>query len=369
MICLLSPVPPNQHPSSSLVMATVMAFSYVGYVQSWLESYQHCYRILLWQLQKYQKTLSWRWHKLQKAQKRSQPLSPPSPTLSDDLHRLPPELRLQIYGYLFPQHYVVQPEIDNGRLRVRFGLLASKPTTPNTASFIRNDADPPSNTLRLTLEDGGSFLHQTSPQLPSTKRTAGRLICGDGEAWYINQCPKFFGGGAWTSLLRTSKLVHREVVDILYGTHTFSFFGPEMLQVFLDQASFEGLRSVRHVHLAVPLPRRESSMESVLDNVAQTMRRVELEMTALQHLDVEFMAYEGPPHDTTTLWRRVRQIFGQLRLHSLEDFALKISVPRKDARSEKAVSREMAFEALCAWDDGEYERLRTSMMARRMTLS
>jgi hypothetical protein len=188
--------------------------------------------------------------------------------------------------------------------------------------------------------------------------TAGRLICGDGEAWHIHQCPNFFGGGAWTSLLRTSKLLHREAVNILYSRHTFSFFGPEMLQVFLDQASLEGLRAVRHMHLAVPLSSQASSIGNALDFLAQTMKRVELEMPGLQHLDVEIVAQHGQPHNSALLWRRVSTIFEQLQLRQLEDFVLKISVLRKDVGGKKIQDQATGFKALDTWDVSEYGRIK-----------
>lgn len=334
-----------------------MANNLIQILQICVNACHLCYRAVSRQFLLYRKRLQWRYHNLRIASKRSEPISPSNSMLTDRIHRLPPEIRLQIYHHIFPRSYVVQPEFENGRLRVRFGLLTTNSTNSNTA--VSSCSNATRNTLRTTLEDGGSFLHQRSPRIPVTKATAGRLIYGDGEAWYISQCPEFFGGGAFASLLQTSRTVHQEVVDILYSKHIFSFFGPEMLQLFLDRASFEGLRSVRCVHLAVPIQPQGSSMETALILLGRTMRRVNSEMIGLRHLSVEVVSHQGPPQDPVMLRSYVVEILRGLRLESLKCLELTFLVMSNDT-SKKMTHPERGFEIMDISVDDNHAKMQSS---------
>lgn len=344
-----------------LTMLTVIIIRLLTFLQYCLQSSRQWCETLRWHVGRYRKSLSWRFHQLQRPAKRLEPIVPSNPAIIDGLHRLPPEIRLQIYGYLLPHHYVVQPEFDSGRLRARFGLLATNQARSETTKFIRNDDDRPSTTLRTILEDGGSFLHQTSPRIPSTKMTAGRLICGDGEAWHASRYPDLFGADACAKLLRTSKSIYRELIEIFYSRHTFSFFGPEMLRIFLDQVSLEGLRSIKHIHLAVPLTAKCLSMEETFKQLADTMTRIASDMPNLQHLDVEIVVNQSPT--PKALREFIAPSFKNLRLHSLEDFVLKISVLQSDGR--KKITQENGAGVFAIADAEEYRKLKASLIRHR----
>lgn len=168
----------------------------------------------------------------------------------------------------------------------------------------------------------------------------------------------FFGWGAYTSLLRTNKLTHQEVVDVLYSRHTFSFFGPELLLRFLDRASLEGLRSIKHLHLAVPLPPHPSSMKHALQCLSGTVKRVASEIPSLQHLDVEIVVQSGPVDDEALLQSNLLSIFRQIRPHSLEEFVLKFSLLQNNERGKKGILEADRVVLPGLWSDDEYRKLK-----------
>jgi hypothetical protein len=89
-------------------------------------------------------------------------------------------------------------------------------------------------------------------------------------------------------MLRVSRKVYNDVLDELYGPHTFYLFGTETVFSFLNTVSPEGLPRIQYVHLTLTLSqegrgfRRWARHKAAIDQLASAL-------TGLRQLSVELV--------------------------------------------------------------------------------
>ncbi|KAL3454229.1 hypothetical protein BJX65DRAFT_302015 [Aspergillus insuetus] len=180
-------------------------------------------------------------------------------------HRLPPVILQRIYRYLLPPGgLIIQPELKRGEFGVRWGLLPRIARSGEVKyKFIRDDSDAPSEALRSSLSRGGWYLNQSGePLVPEPSSTSGStscrnlrnnnnpattvsLICGYGSAIpadHLYHTELLTRTTTHLTFMRVTWRSYTDLHDALYDTHTFSFFVPEVLTFFIDNASPQGLR-------------------------------------------------------------------------------------------------------------------------------
>lgn len=271
---------------------------------------------------------------------------------------LPVEIRLLIYHFALGGPLIIQ-------VCTHSSFWGARPSHWAPGQVIRSDADPPSKTLSTIIGLGGSGLRQrvVPPRQGCVRHgTVSNLICGEeyyycrsGRPWWCDDGKESTVPAYHEDLMRACRVVYREVLDVLYGDNTISLFGAEIAQYFVRNASPEGLRRVRFVHIALVVP--SSGWDSRLQKrmVQGTIRILRDSLPSLRQLDVEVVLPWGQPKDARRFWAWLREdVLGQLR--GLERFVLKVSVYKP---FERPRWRDIEIEPLSAWDDGEYEALKT----------
>ncbi|KAI2604312.1 uncharacterized protein GGS25DRAFT_507704 [Hypoxylon fragiforme] len=267
---------------------------------------------------------------------------------------LPPEIRLYIYYLTLKRNAVTQ-------VNSCYPLWGSRPVSWAVGQGIRSDDDEPSESLRIIIGLGGSALKQlvAPPRRGCVSYGCiSRLICGERShfvpGWVESEKVVFY-----TDLMRTCRVVYGEVLDILYSENTISLFGAEMARYFCRNASPEGLRRVRFVHLALIMPSTGWDSSSQQKTIRGAMRILQESLLGLQQLDVEVVLTWGQPKDPRRFWDWLKdEVFGQLR--GLQTFVLKVSVYKPFAPPE--VGGYAAWmpqcEPLDSWRDGQYRALK-----------
>ncbi|KAI0881410.1 uncharacterized protein GGS22DRAFT_172097 [Annulohypoxylon maeteangense] len=279
---------------------------------------------------------------------------PPTARARTSFLHLPPEIRLHIYRLALVGPAIVQ-------VRTHSSFWGPRPAGWDSAQGIRDDTDAPSNALRCITGLGGSGLHQlVSPPSHGCVRyhAVSRLICGEGHhmvpGWVQPEKVVFP-----TDLMRSSRVVYGEVLDMLYASNTISLFGADIARYFCRNASPEGLSRVRFVHVALVMPSHGWDSSSQMKNVRGAMRMLKDALPSLQQLDVEVALTYGQPKNPERFWDWLREdVLGQFR--GLERFVLKVSVykPLRPNRSRGFEGSTPQYEPLSSWDDGEYQVLK-----------
>ncbi|KAI0839054.1 hypothetical protein F5Y06DRAFT_265898 [Hypoxylon sp. FL0890] len=287
------------------------------------------------------------------------PSSPISTAASADtpisfLH-LPPEIRLHIYRLALGWQAIAQ-------VRTHSSYWGPRPDAWDERQGIRDDADPPSETLRCTVGLGGSGLHQLviPPSQGCVRYGAiSQMICGEGHRFapgWVHPEEKVFH----SDLMRACRVVYDEVLDVLYADNTISLFGAQIARYFCRNASPEGLTRVRCVHVAHVIPSDNWDSSSQRKSVEGAMHLLRGSLPSLRQLDVEVALAYGQPKNPERFWTWLRKdVLGQFR--GLEKFVLKVSVyrPFTPRRGGGWEGWTPPCEPLSSWNDDEYQTLKT----------
>ncbi|KAI1642706.1 uncharacterized protein F4817DRAFT_352147 [Daldinia loculata] len=277
-----------------------------------------------------------------------------APTKTSFLH-LPPEIRLMIYRLVLGGPAIMQ-------VRPTYSVRGPRPKTWASRQGIRDDADEPSKALRLTIGLGGSPLRQlVSPPRAGcvVYGCVSQLICGETHYFALTRHRRD-ETVYYTDLMRTSRVVYGEALDLLYAEHTISLFGVEMARYFCRNASPEGMKRIRFAHVALIIP--SSSWNSPLQkkNVKDTMKLLRDSLPHLRQLDVEVAVTWGQPKNAGRFWSWLTGdgVLGQFS--GLEKFVLKAPVYLPFTRRPYGnwAAWTPQYELLESWDDGEYQALK-----------
>lgn len=207
-----------------------------------------------------------------------------------------------------------------------------------------------------------------------------------------------------TVLMRVCRAVYADLLALLYGTNTFTFFGAGVLAFFNAVASPEGVRRVRYAHLAFcvsaigegsgsgsgsaglqggegrsrigigggqkkKLREREQRLLKQRKGVEDSVSLLRAEFQGLKQLDVEIVVDAGgagQPADPVALWRWLMgdDVLGRLKGLGLDEFVLKVAVlldieVEEGKRPPRLATRSVP---LCAWDEDEYQALKRAVM-------
>ncbi|KAI1475612.1 hypothetical protein F4774DRAFT_274331 [Daldinia eschscholtzii] len=275
-------------------------------------------------------------------------------TKTSFLH-LPLEIRLIIYRLALGGPAIIQ-------VRPTYSIRGPRPETWDPTQGIRSEHDPPSKTLRLTIGLGGSPLRQ----LVSPPRSGcvvygcvSQLICGE---MYYSMITRFRHHETvfFTDLLRVSRAVYVEALDLLYAEYTISLFGVEMARYFCRNASPEGMARVLYAHVALLFPASTWNSSLQKRSVKETMKLLRDSLPHLRQLDVEVAVTWGQPKHAGQFWSWLTgdDVLGQFR--GLEKFVLKASAYMPFARRPYGnwAAWTPEYELLASWDDGEYQALK-----------
>ncbi|KAL3466926.1 hypothetical protein BJX64DRAFT_249309 [Aspergillus heterothallicus] len=246
-------------------------------------------------------------------------------------HHLPLEIQQQIFDLVLPPRLIFQPELRDSRLVSRIGTFPNQYWNRwDKKKHIRDDTDPPSENFARVLGDGGWYLDQTPEPLdPSAPRPEKYLICGYAETVTPAQTADVIPV-SYLNFLRVDRRCYATVLDDLYSRHTISLFGPEMLMLFMNNSSLEGMERIQYIHLGIPLPKPSTSAHTAARKAAAAaISRMAVAFPGLKELDVE-LALLGDPRaeDVTDL---SKWIFGDAfsTLRGLKKFVLKVSVLKR----------------------------------------
>jgi hypothetical protein len=208
---------------------------------------------------------------------------------------------------------------------------------------IRSDGDPLHHKVPFMLALGASACNPIviAPSRGCLRYSAGpTTIYGDGLArWASMDCrdtpPETICEPV--TLLRVCKKIYHEVLPLLCSQNTISLFGAEMVSFFLRQASPDGVKSIRNLHLLLRLDATQWAKSRRKKEVLVTIHRPKEKFTGLLRLDVDVIVTWGQPSDGHMLWQWLRQeVFSPLE--GLEQFVLKstvltpIEMPKKERR-------------------------------------
>jgi hypothetical protein len=229
---------------------------------------------------------------------------------------------------------------------------------------VRSDDDPPSRVLPAMLALGASAMN---PMVAPPSRGCVLygycpwLICGDGLAADFDMRYHADEIRGLVTLMRVCKTVYSDTLGLLYGANTISLFGTEMVPFFARNASPDGLRCIRYVHLVLRLDAARWNSAKRTKEVSEAIECLERSFPALQQLDVEVVVTWGQPLEPSKLWDWVMQdVFSGLK--GLESFVLKISVLEKLVTPMVArygwEGREPAQGPLSTWNGDDYKILK-----------
>ncbi|KAI1806333.1 hypothetical protein F4811DRAFT_511749 [Daldinia bambusicola] len=268
---------------------------------------------------------------------------------------LPPEIRLMIYHLALGDEAIIQ-------IRARYSVRGPRPETWSPMQGIRGELDPPSETLRRTIGLGGSPARQIVMPPRSGCVVYGvplQLICG--ETFYsLTSRSQYHKQVFFTDLLRVSRAVYADGLDLLYANHTISLFGVEMARYFCRNASPEGMTRVRCAHVALLIPASTWNSSLQKKSIRDTMKLLRSALPHLQQLDVEVAVTWGQPKDAKRFWSWLvgDDVLGQFR--GLDEFVLKASAYKPFASRPLGGMEAWtpAYAILESWDDGEYQALK-----------
>ncbi|KAI1077597.1 hypothetical protein F5B20DRAFT_583008 [Whalleya microplaca] len=269
---------------------------------------------------------------------------------------LPPEIRLEIYRMALGGPKIFQVSSFHS-------FLGPMPSSWERGQHVRGDDEGSSEVLAEILALGGSALKQlVAPPSHGCVRHScvSELICG-GEhflrpGWVEPESEVFF-----TDLMRTCRTVYCEVLDMLYADNTVSLFGVEMVRYFSRNASPEGLRRVRFVHVALIMPSDSWDSARQKKSIEVAVRTLRNCLPSLQQLDVEIVLMWDQPKNPRRLWDWLREdVLGQLG--GLERFVLKTAVYMTSGHLGPNHQQWVPpYERLSSWDDAEYQALKVKV--------
>lgn len=274
---------------------------------------------------------------------------------------LPPEIRQQIYRLVYLGPRILQPSYG-------CTLRDALPVCWPPGQHIRTDQDPPSVSLSHIVRLGGSGLkpNPCPPQLGCVRRgPIPDLVIGMGCTRYwrwLDRDGRETFVDCETDLMRTCRLAYGDGLHLMYGECTISLFGVDMVHYFLQNASPEGLRCIRYLHVAVILPIENWSSRRQQKTVVRAFHRLSKTLTSLRQLDVEMAFTPGArsrPIEKERIWQWLRSdVFDQFR--GLEQFVLKLPV------YEEVLNKTEPFPIVPGdfWDESEYSILKESVLNR-----
>ncbi|KAJ0419650.1 hypothetical protein BJY00DRAFT_285706 [Aspergillus carlsbadensis] len=246
-------------------------------------------------------------------------------------NHLPLEIQQQIFDYILPPRLIMQPEFRDSRLVSRIGTFPDYYWNRwSRKKHIRDDSDPTSDYFAHALDQGAWYLDQTPEPLdPSARRPDRYLICGFAESMIPDRRREIVSTG-YVDLLRVDRRCYASLLGDLYGRHTISFFGSEMLELFMDNASIEGMQRIKYVHLGIPLPRPGSKTYlEAITSATTAIERMASIISGLEELDVEIALLWGlrtvTENDQDLAEWLLHEAFVPLR-GLLKKFVLKVSV-------------------------------------------
>ncbi|KAI1465310.1 uncharacterized protein F4812DRAFT_438251 [Daldinia caldariorum] len=287
--------------------------------------------------------------------KRTTPITGTGTGTKTSFLHLPPEIRLMIYHLALGDAAIIQ-------VRPRYSVRGPRPETWSPMQGIRGEHDPPSETLRRTIGLGGSPARQivVPPRCGCVGYGARlQLICG--ETFYsLTSRSQYHDQVFFTDLLRVSRAVYNDGLDLLYANHTISLFGVEMARYFCRNASPEGMARVRCAHVALLIPASTWNSSLHKRNVRESIKLLRSSLPHLQQLDVEVAVTWGQPKDAKRFWSWLvgDDMLGQFR--GLDEFVLKASAYIPFARRPRGGTEAWTpeYEILGSWDEGEYQALK-----------
>ncbi|KAI6086732.1 hypothetical protein F4821DRAFT_237847 [Hypoxylon rubiginosum] len=272
---------------------------------------------------------------------------------------LPVEIRLQIYRIALggPGGSAI------AQVTTHSATWGPRPEHWSPGQSIRYDADEPSAALRLITGLGGSGLRQlVAPPAHGCVHFAciSQLICGD-RCYFVPKWPYKDENVFYPDLMRVCREIYDELLDVLYADNTISLFGTEIAQYFCRNASPEGLRRVRSIHVALTIPSSGWNSRLQRKNIQETVKMLQDSLPVLQYLDIEVVLLWGQPKEPQRFWAWLRNdVLAQFR--GLESFVLKVAVykPFTPPRSWCGfVDWIPDYESLNDWNDREYRDLKS----------
>jgi hypothetical protein len=275
---------------------------------------------------------------------------------------LPVEIRLEIYRYALGDSTIVQPTLDN------IPCWSRAPKEWATWEHIPRDPDRPSEGLHINLDYKGCpaepFPHSSvwgfnGEHPPLT------AIFGDGRpnSWIR---PELSPKTRYTDLMRTCRAVYADILDVLYGQTTLCLFDTDTLKFFLGNASPEGLKRVRNVHIALVVDKHTWKKATWLINIEDSIRLIRNHFPSLRQLSVEIAAlgYGQGPYGTYGQWQWLKKIFGVF-YGRLDAFVLKVSCYNwlSEGYHPPRYKRTMTA-PLATWDEAEYASLKDAIVCR-----
>ncbi|KAI1772581.1 hypothetical protein F4818DRAFT_132762 [Hypoxylon cercidicola] len=290
--------------------------------------------------------------------------TPTSATVSF-LH-LPVEIRLRIYRLAFGDPAIAQVSVYSS-------YWGPRPENWGPTQGIRDDADDPSAALRRIIGLGGSGLRQmVAPPSHGCVHygCVTQLICGD-RRWLVPIPKQIYKGTSvfYTDLMPASRIIYGELLDVLYADNTISLFGPEIARYFCRNASPEGLRRVRFVHVALIIPSSGWDSRSQRKNIQGTIKMLRDSLHGLRQLDIEIVLLWGQPKDPQRFWAWLREdVLAQFR--SLDRFVLKISVYKTftPPQHSEYLKWTPEYEPLETWNESEYLELKARVTSLEETI-
>ncbi|KAI1099689.1 hypothetical protein F4804DRAFT_321219 [Jackrogersella minutella] len=280
--------------------------------------------------------------------------SSPSRTPTSFLH-LPLELRQEIYRLALGPPAIAQIQVSSS-------FWGPRPSHWGPDQRIRDDADPPGEALRTITGLGGSGLDQLvfPPSHGCVRHGAvSQLICGDRHHF----APRWVHPRTWvcwTDLMRASRSVYVDALDVLYANNTISLFGADIARYFCRNASPEGLARVRFVHVAYVMQSNGWDSSAQRKSVQESMNMLRNSLPNLRQLDIEVALTWSQPKDPRRLWTWLMDhVLGQFR--GLEKFVLKVSVYKPLTPQGYYYNGRWGWmpdlEPLRSWDEDEYQAL------------
>ncbi|KAL4886576.1 hypothetical protein BJY04DRAFT_213334 [Aspergillus karnatakaensis] len=259
-------------------------------------------------------------------------------TKKSNFHTLPLTLQTRILTLALPsKNLIFQPSFHNNTLSSR---IATYNANWPKKKHIRNDSDPPSIDFERVLKRGATFLDQTPENIdPTGEKWDRTLICGYGYPEYTaalaRERESEIISTSYLSLLTIDRRCYETVLRELYTRHTISFFGVEMLKLFLESAAPEGIQLVRYVHIGllidIPIsPERWTSASSVTtkQSIGDSISQLTQTFKSLLELDVEIVFLSDSKndylHNTLLSNWLINEVFHSLK--RLNKFILKTSV-------------------------------------------
>lgn len=249
----------------------------------------------------------------------------------------------------------------------RIGTFPNRPWNRwKRKRYIRDDSDRVSDDFARVLGEGAWYLDQTPEPLGLKSRPPDKyLIYGFGEVIAPGHRREIVPT-SYVDLLRVNRRCYKTALDDHYGRHTISFFGAEMLTLFMNNASCEGLERIRYVHLGIPMAKRGGwARRKGRKSLALAITHMSKAFKGLQELDLEIVLLWDPKAGTLEDFSNWLVDEALLGLRGLKKFVLKVSVLEKVVRM--LISEDVwvwKLRPLSVLSDSEYAALKRRITER-----